>query len=68
MSVQQRTRQASERPQPHASRPMPEVAQALGGSPTYADDLRIQALPAAGHLLAEERPQEVAAAVGAFLR
>jgi pimeloyl-ACP methyl ester carboxylesterase len=43
-------------------------ARALGGSPAYADDLRIQILPAAGHLLAEERPQEVAAAVGAFLR
>lgn len=43
-------------------------AQALGGSGPYADDLRVQVIPAAGHLLAEERPETVAAAVRAFLR
>jgi pimeloyl-ACP methyl ester carboxylesterase len=34
----------------------------------YADDLRIQVIPGAGHLLAEECPQQVAAAADAFLR
>jgi pimeloyl-ACP methyl ester carboxylesterase len=43
-------------------------ARALGGSGPYADDLRIQVIPGAGHLLAEECPQQVAAAVDAFLR
>jgi pimeloyl-ACP methyl ester carboxylesterase len=43
-------------------------ARALGGSEPYADDLRIQVIPAAGHLLAEECPQAVATAVSAFLR
>jgi pimeloyl-ACP methyl ester carboxylesterase len=43
-------------------------APSLGGSGPYADDLRIQVMPAAGHLLAEEYPQEVAAAARAFLR
>ena len=41
---------------------------ALGGSGPYADDLRVQIIPAAGHLLAEECPQAVEAAVSAFLR
>jgi pimeloyl-ACP methyl ester carboxylesterase len=41
---------------------------ALGGSEPYADDLRIQVIPAVGHLLAEEYPQAVATAVSAFLR
>jgi len=40
----------------------------LGGCGFYADDLRIQVMPAAGHLLAEECPQPVAAAVRAFLQ
>jgi pimeloyl-ACP methyl ester carboxylesterase len=43
-------------------------ARALGGSGPYADDLRIQVIPAAGHLLAEECPQTVAAAARAFLQ
>ena len=43
-------------------------ARALGGAETYADNLRIEVIPAAGHLLAEECPQTVAAAVRAFLR
>ena len=43
-------------------------ARTLGGSEPYASDLRIQVIPAAGHLLAEECPQTVAAAVSAFLR
>jgi pimeloyl-ACP methyl ester carboxylesterase len=42
-------------------------ARALGDPPPYADDLRIQVIPAAGHLLAEECPQVVADAVRAFL-
>jgi pimeloyl-ACP methyl ester carboxylesterase len=42
-------------------------ARALGGFERYADDLRIKVLPEAGHLLAEECPQAVAAAAGAFL-
>jgi pimeloyl-ACP methyl ester carboxylesterase len=40
----------------------------LGGSGPYADNLRIQVIPAAGRLLAEECPQAVAAAAGAFLQ
>lgn len=43
-------------------------ARALGGSEPYADDLRIQVIPAAGHLLAEECPQVIADAACAFLR
>jgi pimeloyl-ACP methyl ester carboxylesterase len=43
-------------------------ARALGGSGAYADDLRIQVIPAAGHLLAEECPDKTAAAVRAFLQ
>jgi pimeloyl-ACP methyl ester carboxylesterase len=43
-------------------------ARALGGCARYADDLRIQVIPGAGHLLAEECPQTVAAAVRAFLQ
>jgi pimeloyl-ACP methyl ester carboxylesterase len=43
-------------------------ARALGDPQPYADDLRIQVIPAAGHLLAEECPQAVADAVRAFLR
>lgn len=43
-------------------------AQAVGGSGPYADDLRVQVIPAAGHLLAEECPEEVAAAARAFLQ
>ena len=43
-------------------------ARALGDPPPYADDLRIQVIPAAGHLLAEECPQVVADAVRAFPR
>jgi len=44
------------------------AARVLGGCGFYADDLRIQVMPAAGHLLAEECPQPVAAAVRAFLQ
>ena len=43
-------------------------ARALGRAGPYADDLRIEVIPGAGHLLAEECPQQVAAAVDAFLR
>lgn len=43
-------------------------ARTLGGPRPYASDLRIQVIPAAGHLLAEECPQAIAAAVSAFLR
>jgi pimeloyl-ACP methyl ester carboxylesterase len=43
-------------------------ARALGDPQPYADDLRIQVIPAAGHLLAEECPQVVADAVRAFLQ
>jgi pimeloyl-ACP methyl ester carboxylesterase len=43
-------------------------ARALGDPQPYADDLRIQVIPAAGPLLAEECPQAVADAVRAFLR
>jgi pimeloyl-ACP methyl ester carboxylesterase len=43
-------------------------ARALGGSGPFADDLRVQVIPGAGHLLAEERPELVAAAARAFLR
>ncbi|MGH3210433.1 MAG: alpha/beta fold hydrolase [Trebonia sp.] len=43
-------------------------ARALGDPRPYADDLRIQVIPAAGHLLAEECPQAVADAVRAFLQ
>lgn len=43
-------------------------ARTLGGPGPYASDLRIQVIPAAGHLLAEECPQAIAAAVSAFLR
>jgi pimeloyl-ACP methyl ester carboxylesterase len=42
--------------------------QALAGAGPCADDLRIQVIPGAGHLLAEECPQAVAAAVRAFLQ
>ena len=40
----------------------------LGGSGPYADNLRIQVIPAAGRLLAEECPRTVAAAAHAFLQ
>jgi pimeloyl-ACP methyl ester carboxylesterase len=43
-------------------------ARSLGGSGPYADDLRVQVIPAVGHLLAEECPEKVAAAARAFLR
>jgi pimeloyl-ACP methyl ester carboxylesterase len=43
-------------------------ARALGRPGLYADDLRIQVIPGAGHLLAEECPQQVAVAADAFLR
>lgn len=43
-------------------------ARALGSSVPYADNLRIRVIPGAGHLLAEECPQTVAAAAGAFLQ
>jgi pimeloyl-ACP methyl ester carboxylesterase len=43
-------------------------ARALGGCRPYTDDLRIQVIPAGGHLLAEECPQAVAAAMRAFLQ
>jgi pimeloyl-ACP methyl ester carboxylesterase len=43
-------------------------ARTLGGSAPYADDLRVQVIPAAGHLLAEECPEKVAAAARAFLQ
>lgn len=43
-------------------------ARALGGSGRYADDLRVQVIPGAGHLLAEECPRAVATAVRAFLQ
>jgi pimeloyl-ACP methyl ester carboxylesterase len=43
-------------------------ARALGGSGPYADDLRVQVIPAAGHLLAEECPEKVAAAAGTFFQ
>jgi pimeloyl-ACP methyl ester carboxylesterase len=43
-------------------------ARALGGSGPFADDLRVQVIPGAGHLLAEECPELVAAAAQAFLR
>jgi pimeloyl-ACP methyl ester carboxylesterase len=43
-------------------------ARALGDPGPYADDLRIQVIPAAGHLLAEECPQTIAAAASAFLQ
>lgn len=42
--------------------------QALGGSGPYADSLRIEVIPAAGHLLAEECPQTVAAAACTFFQ
>jgi pimeloyl-ACP methyl ester carboxylesterase len=42
-------------------------ARSLGGSGPYADDLRVQVVPDAGHLLAEECPETVAAAALAFL-
>ena len=41
-------------------------ARSLGGAGPYADDLRAQVIPAAGHLLAEECPETVAAATCAF--
>ncbi len=43
-------------------------APSLGGSWPYADDLRVQVIPTAGHLLAEECPETVAAATCAFLQ
>ena len=43
-------------------------ARALGDPGPYADDLRIQVIPGAGHLLAEECPQTIAAAASAFLQ
>jgi len=43
-------------------------ARALGGSGPYADDLRIQIIPGAGHLLAEECPDTVATAARGFLQ
>jgi pimeloyl-ACP methyl ester carboxylesterase len=41
-------------------------ARALGGSEPYADDLRVQVIPAAGRLLAEACPQVIADAALAF--
>jgi len=43
-------------------------ARSLGGSGPYAHDLRVQVVPDAGHLLAEECPETVAAAARAFLQ
>jgi pimeloyl-ACP methyl ester carboxylesterase len=43
-------------------------APSLGGSGPYANDLRVQVIPGAGHLLAEECPETVAAATRAFLQ
>jgi pimeloyl-ACP methyl ester carboxylesterase len=43
-------------------------AGALGGYRPYADDLRVQVIPAAGRLLAEECPDKVAAAAHSFFQ
>jgi pimeloyl-ACP methyl ester carboxylesterase len=39
----------------------------LGGFEPYTEDLRVEVVAGAGHLLAEERPEAVAAAVRGFL-
>ena len=43
-------------------------ARSLGGFGPYADDVRVQVIPTAGHLLAEECPETVAVATRAFLQ